>query len=404
MRILALAEPSAATTWMDNTQAINGTFRSLDGRLLCAQGNTRRIVSYRIGAAGPEDAVVLAQNAAWKPPNDLCQSPAGDIYFTSPDFDTRSSGRVYRIAPGGAVTPVISDMPVPNGIITSLDGRTLYVSDSHFRHWKSYPILADGSVGSGSVFFNPVTSDAREPDGMTIDEFGDLFFCGRGGVWMVSPSGQQLGMIPFAEFCSNVTFGGIDGHTLYVTCDQKVYALDMQVRGAAWRGMPDTNAPPRVDAGPDRILATPDRVTTLAGRIADDGLPSPAALTSKWTLVSSPASPLIADPAAAHTQISFSQRGIYRLRLWAFDGSRHAIDEATIVVARPADFDGDDDVDTADANIFAACLGAPGQNPATSACQDMDLDTDGDVDNSDFGLVQRCYSGPFLPSDEHCAD
>jgi hypothetical protein len=350
----------------------------------------------------PQDPLILAQSTAWKPPNDLCQSPTGDIYFTSPDFDTNSVGRVYRIAPGGAVTAVITDLPVPNGIITSLDGRTLYVSDSYLRLWKSYPILADGSVWPGAVFFNPGTADLREPDGMTIDEFGNLFFCGRGGVWMVSPAGQLLGMVPFAEFCSNVTFGGLDGHTLYITCDQKLYALDMQVRGAAWRGKPDPNQPPRVNAGPDRVIATDGKSMIVSGQVTDDGLPGPpATLTSKWSFVSGPSVPVIASPGATRTRITFSQLGTYRLRLWAFDGGRCASDEVTIVVAKPADFDGDNDVDINDASLFAGCLSDTGRAPSFG-CESMDLDADSDVDTSDFGLVQRCLSGDFVPSDETC--
>jgi sugar lactone lactonase YvrE len=48
----------------------------------------------------------------------------------------------------------------------------------------------------------------------------------------VSKEGKLLGMIPIAEFASNVTFGGTDGMTLYITCDKKVYSLAMQVKGA----------------------------------------------------------------------------------------------------------------------------------------------------------------------------
>ena len=52
---------------------------------------------------------------------------------------------------GRAVTPV----QVTNGIIVSNDGRTLYVSDDGPNNWRSYPILADGTVGPGKLFFDP---------------------------------------------------------------------------------------------------------------------------------------------------------------------------------------------------------------------------------------------------------
>ena len=64
------------------------------------------------------------------------------------------------------------------------------------------------------------------------DEQGNLYFTMRGGVWVVASSGKLLGLIPIKEFASNVGFGGADGKTLFVTCEGKVYALQMNVRGA----------------------------------------------------------------------------------------------------------------------------------------------------------------------------
>ena len=63
------------------------------------------------------------------------------------------------------------------------------------------------------------------------DEQGNLYLTGRGGVWVVSPAGEALGLIAIPEFCSNVTFGGDNGRTLYMTCSKKVYSLRMRVRG-----------------------------------------------------------------------------------------------------------------------------------------------------------------------------
>jgi hypothetical protein len=125
-------------------------------------------------------------------------------------------------------------MTRPNGIITSVDGTKLYVADSSDKYWKVYSINTDGSVGSGSVFFNPGSSNTNDPDGMTIDENGNLYFTGRGGLWIVSPSGTQLDFITVTETTSNVTFGGTTGSTLYITCQNKVYSLETTVRGAAF--------------------------------------------------------------------------------------------------------------------------------------------------------------------------
>lgn len=404
-RILRLTPPSSVSVWMDNTAGINGTYLSLDGRLLAAQGDAKAVVSYRIGVSGPEDAQVLAQNSGWKPPNDLCQSPAGDIYFTCPDFNSQSAGRVYRIAPTSAVTTAITDMPVPNGIITSIDGRTLYISDSHLRLWRSYPVNLDGTVGAGSVFFNPSTGDMTEPDGMTIDELGNLYFCGRGGVWIVSPGGVELDMIPVPVFCSNVTFGGADGRTLYITGDTRLYSLAMQVRGAAWRLIEDPNEPPQVDAGPDRVVCLPHSTAAMNAIVTDDGLPDPPAfVTLDWVQIGGPPGAVFDQPTSTTTDVTFPQIGTYTLRLIAFDGMRNSADDVTVTVAKPGDYDADDDVDTDDTSRLVPCLTGPALGPPAGGCESMDLDLDDDVDSGDFGLFQRCLSGPFEASDPACAD
>ena len=231
-QLMRLDEPGKASVWMDNTDGINGTFLSQDGRLLTAEVNAHKICSYRIGPDGPIDKKTLAHNDSWHQPNDLCQTVCGDIYFTDPDWANRSTSAVYRVSTDGRVSKVIDDMVTTNGIIAGNDGKTLYVSDSAEKLWRSYPIKPDGSVGEGKVFFDPDTENLNDPDGMTIDESGNLYFTGRGGVWIVSPNGKQLGFIEVPEFCSNVTFGGPQRRTLYITCMGKVYSLATAVRGA----------------------------------------------------------------------------------------------------------------------------------------------------------------------------
>ncbi len=241
MQVLRLDGPGTATVWMDDTNNVNGMFISLDGRLLCAEEDPKGIVSYKIGASGAEEPKTLADasDGILKQPNDLCQTRRGDIYFTGPSWPAADCV-VYRLASDGTVTEVITDMTQPNGIIASDDGSKLYVGDSTDKLWKVYPINPDGSVGAGAVFFNPSTPNMNDPDGMTIDERGNLYFCGRGGVWIVSPQGELLRFISVPQFASNVTFGGAEGKTLYITCQDKVYSLAMAVRGGGyvWNFLP----------------------------------------------------------------------------------------------------------------------------------------------------------------------
>jgi gluconolactonase len=230
-QVLRLDEPGKAVVWMDKSQGVNGTYLDNEGRLLGAQGEAKKILSMAVGLVGPEDTRTLYHQDTPMNPNDICQTLRGDIYFTLPDFAEKKRSTVMRIDTDGNASTVITEMTLPNGIIASLDGKTLYVADSHEKHWRSYPINEDGSLGEGKVFFDPDTENKSDPDGMSIDEQGNLYLTGRGGVWVVSPEGKSLGLIPVPEFVSNCSFGDADGKTLYLTCAKKVYRLKMNVRG-----------------------------------------------------------------------------------------------------------------------------------------------------------------------------
>ncbi len=241
-QLLRLDSPGSVTVWMSGTPYTNGTFLSLEGRLLTADENPKQISSHQIGASGPEDSQVIAGGTD-KKPNDLCQTENGNIYFTGPDWSTGPADQgVYLLEPDNTVTRVASGLYQPNGIIASNDGTKLYVAESSssnttWKRWWVFPINPDGTLGTGAVFFKPTSPPSNnDPDGMTIDERGNLYFAGLGGIWIVSPQGEQLEMVPVPEFCSNTTFGGPENKTLYITCEDKVYSLQMNVHGGGFLG------------------------------------------------------------------------------------------------------------------------------------------------------------------------
>jgi gluconolactonase len=231
-QLLRLDEVGKVTVWMDKTQDINGTCITRAGRMLCAQTNTHSVLSVKVGASGPEDIKVLYHDEALNQPNDVREAPNGNVYFSDPDFNTKKKSAVYLIRPDGKTSKIITDMTLPNGLIVSLDGKTLIVSDSADKIWRAYPIKEDGSVGDGKLFFDPKTDDKRDPDGMTLDEKGNVYCTGRGGVWVTDPNGKELGLIAVKDLTSNCTFGGEDGKTLFITGGNKVWTMQMIVRGA----------------------------------------------------------------------------------------------------------------------------------------------------------------------------
>ena len=68
------------------------------------------------------------------------------------------------------------------------------------------------------------------------------------------------------------------------------------------------------------------------------------------------------------------------------------------LIARPGDYDFDDDVDLTDFGQFQACFNGPNRPPLwPDYCADKDADQDGDVDLMDFGIFQSCFNGPNRP-------
>src|SRR5262249_56561216 len=91
------------------------------------------------------------------------------------------------------------------------------------------------------------------------------------------------------------------------------------------------NQAPVVDAGPDQTVPTPS--ATLNGSATDDGLPNPpGALTYTWSAVAGPGTVSFADATAPNTIASFSQGGVYTLRLTAYDRSEERRVENVITV------------------------------------------------------------------------
>jgi gluconolactonase len=66
---------------------------------------------------------------------------------------------------------------------------------------------------------------------MTLDERGNLYLTSREGIAVFDPAGKALGVIPVPEGPANVTFGGKDKMTLFITARTGFYSVPMAVRG-----------------------------------------------------------------------------------------------------------------------------------------------------------------------------
>ena len=168
--------------------------------------------------------------------NDLWITPAGGVYFTDPWYGkpekmSQDGGHVYYLTPDKKkVVRVINDMIRPNGLIGTRDGKTLYVSDRVGKKTFRYKINPDGTLTHKTLFVE------EGSDGMTIDTQGNIYIT-TDAVHVYSRQGGHIAVIPMPEQPSNVTFGGRDLKTLYITARKSLYSVRMQVKGyPAWCG------------------------------------------------------------------------------------------------------------------------------------------------------------------------
>jgi gluconolactonase len=169
-------------------------------------------------------------------PNDLWEDPKGGIYFTDPlykrNYWTRDPAmqqdgqHVYYLKPDRkTLIRVTEDLVQPNGIIGTPDGKYLYVADIGDKKTYRYRMNSDGTLSDKTLFCS------MGSDGMTIDNEGNVYLTGR-GVTVFNPAGEQIEHIPIdAGWTANVTFGGKDRHTLFMTSQTSLYALRMRVKG-----------------------------------------------------------------------------------------------------------------------------------------------------------------------------
>ena len=113
----------------------------------------------------------------------------------------------------------------PNGIVGSQKLKKLYVSDIDANKTYVYDIIGEGKLGNKKLFCN------LGSDGMTLDNLGNLYLTGK-GVTVFDKNGTKIGHIDVSEnWTANVTFGGENFSTLFITASKSVYTLKMNVSG-----------------------------------------------------------------------------------------------------------------------------------------------------------------------------
>jgi len=231
-RLHKLAPTGDLSSFHEPSNRANGLTLDLDGGLLICEQEAQRLV--KMDANGTIS--VIADGYQGKPfnsPNDAWVHPNGSIYMTDPRYQypqgslAQDGEYVYRISPQrNEVTAIITDIPKPNGVVGTEDGKTLYIASTELRKVFRYTINEDGSVANRTEFAD------QGSDGMTLDEHGNVYLTWLGGVSIRNPSGEQIDFIRTEQMPANVGFGGRDGKTLFMTARTSLYSLQMNVEAS----------------------------------------------------------------------------------------------------------------------------------------------------------------------------
>jgi gluconolactonase len=193
------------------------------------------------------ETIVAKEYEGWalNSPNDVVVRSDGLVFFTDPHYGRVNPDHgvprpmeldyrgVYALRPDTRkLSLVADDFEAPNGLCFTSDEATLYVNDSERRDIRRFDVAADGMLSGGEVVFNVPVDDSLgpgNPDGMKLDEHGNIWVSGPGGIWVLTSEGRHLGIIRVPEDTANFCWG--EDTELYVCATSSLYRLRTKVRG-----------------------------------------------------------------------------------------------------------------------------------------------------------------------------
>jgi gluconolactonase len=234
-RIMEWSVAGKLSTFMQPAGRANGMVFDAKGDLIaCAEEHNE------LWSIAPDKKVTVLvkgyQGKYLNGPNDVWVAPNGAMYITDPFYQRKwwdhstmalTNEEVFYLSPDRKnLTRVTDDLKKPNGITGTPDGKTLFVADIEADQTWRYDILPDGSLTNKTLFC------AKGSDGMTIDDEENLYLTGH-SVNIFDKTGRQIGHINVPEpWTANVSFGGKDHKTLFITASGSLYSIRLRAKGA----------------------------------------------------------------------------------------------------------------------------------------------------------------------------
>jgi gluconolactonase len=227
----------------------NGMTLDNDGRLIVCEHITSSVVWMDPDGKGSGREVLAShyEGRELNSPNDVVVRSDGAIYFTDPTYgrmpgfgiereqDLAFQG-VYRIAPGGGDPQLlVEDFDQPNGLCFSPDESLLYINDTTRAHIRVFDVADDGTVANGRVLADGIGSGDLAigdlVDGMKLDERGNVWVTGPGGVCVFDNEGEHIGTVEVPENVGNINWGGPDWNWLFIPATTSLYRIACKVSG-----------------------------------------------------------------------------------------------------------------------------------------------------------------------------
>jgi gluconolactonase len=202
------------------------------GELYVCEGAAYQVAAYDVHTR--QKRVLCSQIAGthFNEPNDLAIDHQDGFYFSDPNYQhhgqpTVMKQDVYYCSPAGEVSRVSTVCFKPNGVLLSPDDQTLYVADARGQRIYKYEVLGPGRLANETLWIDQLRAN---PDGLTLDEHGDLYICcGRAGVKIYDRRAEFVGLIPV--HAANACFGGPEFRTLFVASADRFLGIPTKVVG-----------------------------------------------------------------------------------------------------------------------------------------------------------------------------
>jgi len=241
-------EPSGftGTTTDSRERGSNGLILDLNGVLTLCQHGNRQVAKMDGSLDNPKPSFTTVVNnyngKKLNSPNDLIYDSNGNLYFTDPPYGLSKAMMddpkkelpfqgVFKLDTHGKLTLLTDKVSRPNGLAFSPNEKTLYVANTDPKNasWLAFQVNEDGTLGTMKEIMNVTHLIGKEvgyPDGIKVDQNGNIFTAGPGGLWIFNSNLELIGKIKPGEWVSNCAFDN-NYKTLYITADDYLLRIKL---------------------------------------------------------------------------------------------------------------------------------------------------------------------------------